>query len=127
MTPPYDYNCDGIQEKQTPEYPGASCKFCDSTTTCGATDATCTTAGDQAGLACGPRLERICPPCKPPLLCVCRISFGGCYPETAPAFAETVPCGMTADTTVCGTCLAAGDGDGTGTANTYAATTQACN
>jgi hypothetical protein len=122
----YDYDCDGTQEKQTPEYPGGTCKFCDSTTTCGATDTACTAAGDQAAFACGPRLERVCPPCKPPLLCVCRISFGGCYPNTTTAFAQTVPCGTSADTTTCGTCLGAGGGDGTGTANSYAAATQAC-
>jgi len=122
----YDYDCDGMQEKQTPEYPGGTCKFCDSTTTCGATDTTCTAAGDQAAFECGPRLERLCPPCRPPLLCVCKISFGGCYPNTTTAFAQTVPCGTSADTTTCGTCLASGDGDGTGTANSYAAATQAC-
>ncbi len=122
----FDYDCDMAQEKQTPEYPGASCKFCDSTTTCGATDTTCTAANAQAAFACGPRLLRSCPPCEKGLFCVCKISFGGCYPNTATAFAQTVPCGMTADTTTCGTCLTAGDGDGTGTPDTYAAVQQLC-
>lgn len=122
----FDYNCDGIQEKQTPEYPGASCEFCSATPTCGATSATCAAADDQAAFGCGPTFERTCPPCKPPLLCICPIRYGGCYPTTPTAFASTVACGATADTTTCGTCDAAGDGDGTGTANSYASVQQLC-
>jgi hypothetical protein len=38
----FDYNCDGTREKQTPEYPGGSCKFCGALGTCDQTTTTCT-------------------------------------------------------------------------------------
>jgi hypothetical protein len=122
----YDYNCDGVQEKQTPEYPGASCEFCNATPTCGPTSTTCAAADDQAAFGCGPRFESICPPCKPPLLCTCRFTYGGCYPTTPTAFAATIACGATADTTTCGTCGAADEANGTGTTNTFASVQQLC-
>ncbi len=122
----YDYDCSGTQDKQTPEFPGQSCKFCDSVPTCGATDATCTAIGTQAALGCGPRFQFVCPPCKPPLFCACRATYGGCYPNTTTGFTQTVACGALADTTTCGTCGAVSEASGTGTANTFASVRQLC-
>jgi hypothetical protein len=40
----FDYNCDGSLQKQTPEYPGGSCKFCSVPGSCATTSATCSAA-----------------------------------------------------------------------------------
>jgi hypothetical protein len=40
----FDYNCDGALQKQTPEYPGGSCKFCGSPGACSTTSTTCASA-----------------------------------------------------------------------------------
>jgi hypothetical protein len=118
--PSYDFDCDGLTEKATPEFPGASCEFCNTTPTCAASATTCATAGDQATFGCGPRCYirlclrgEICPP-----LCVT------CTAIHDSGFPYTVPCGDTSTTTTCGTCAAAGDGAGTGTANTYTTSVQ---
>jgi len=120
----FDYNCDGILEKGIPEYPGAACEFCSPTPTCGATNPTCTVSGQQGAFACGP--ECLYPICRPPLLCIHRCTFQGCYPETTPAFTATVACGVLGTTTVCGTCGGAGEAAGTGTASTLASVQQSC-
>jgi hypothetical protein len=48
----FDYNCDGIKEKETPEYVGARCLFCGPVGTCNATTTTCGTANATASYAC---------------------------------------------------------------------------
>ncbi len=107
----FDYNCDGMLEKQTPEFAGG-CEFCSPTPTCGATSPMCTTASEQSAFSCGPR--RFCRPivCRPGVFCPPPCTFGGCYPyvETGFAFqgANGVDCGATATATTCGTCANVG-------------------
>jgi hypothetical protein len=48
----FDYNCDGNKEKQTPEYPGGSCRFCGAVGTCDQTTTTCMSAGQTASFIC---------------------------------------------------------------------------
>jgi hypothetical protein len=48
----FDYDCSGAVEKETPEYPGATCKFCGPVGACNSTSTTCTTAGAQAAFQC---------------------------------------------------------------------------
>jgi hypothetical protein len=115
----YDFNCDTMIEKSVPEYPGASCEFCTSTSTmaCGPNSTTCGSAGEQATFGCGPRL--FCIFCLPGRPCVPHCSLLGCYAQTDTAFNSAVNCGALSTTTTCGTCNAIGANDGTGTANTY--------
>jgi hypothetical protein len=122
----FDYDCDGTLEKGVVEKPGEACEFCVATPTCGATGTTCTASGQQATFGCGPRLECFEEPCKPPLLCPPRCSFGGCYPLTDTAFTSTVDCGVTGTTTTCGTCGGVGEAAGSGTGDTFASVVQTC-
>lgn len=121
----FDYNCDGVLEKQTPEFPGG-CEFCNATPTCGATNAACTSASEQSAFSCGPRLICFAVPCRPGVICPPPCRFSGCYPrvETAFAFqnATGVECGATATATTCGACGAAGQGAST----TQASVQQLC-
>ena len=107
----FDYNCDGMLEKQTPEFPGG-CQFCNASPTCGATSSTCTTASEQSAFTCGPRLICFAVPCRPGVFCPPPCRFSGCYPRTETGFAfqgtTGVDCGMTAMATTCGTCATAG-------------------
>jgi hypothetical protein len=48
----FDYNCDGTKQKETPEYPGGSCKFCGAVGTCSATTTTCAAANRTASFQC---------------------------------------------------------------------------
>jgi hypothetical protein len=106
----FDYDCDGMQEKQTPEFPGASCEFCSPTPTCAPTATMCSATGQQSTFKCGPRIECVGPPvnCRPPLLCICRIGLGGCWPLVDTGFPYAVDCGMKGNTTTCGTCTGPG-------------------
>jgi hypothetical protein len=79
---------------------------------------TCASAGEQATFGCLSRFFCFCfkPPCPPchPL----------CLASTDTAFTYSVNCGALGTTTTCGTCLNAGQGDGTGTANSYTSNVQ---
>jgi hypothetical protein len=48
----FDYNCDGMMQKETPEYVGLSCKFCGAVGSCDATTTTCTAANQTASFVC---------------------------------------------------------------------------
>lgn len=114
----FDYNCDGTDEKEFKEYPGATCTFCPSPSV-GCTTAsstTCSTAGAQASFACTSELSlparlqspasadapaagadlTISPPIGTLLTCC------GC--RDASGFLTTVACGASAMYSTCGTC-----------------------
>jgi hypothetical protein len=49
----WDYNCDGnLAEKETPEYPGGSCKYCGSPGACATTTTTCGAANESGSFQC---------------------------------------------------------------------------
>jgi hypothetical protein len=49
----FDYNCDGDPaEKETPEYPGGSCKYCGAVGSCSSTTAGCTAANESGSFQC---------------------------------------------------------------------------
>ncbi|HSZ82567.1 MAG TPA: hypothetical protein VLA14_09800 [Polyangia bacterium] len=48
----FDYNCDNASEKETPEYPGGSCKYCGAVGSCSSTTATCTAANESGSFQC---------------------------------------------------------------------------
>ena len=94
QSPSFDFNCDGLITKQTPEFLNGTCRFCRySTFPAG----TCTTGkcseGESAGLACGTPLCKLGSP-----TCV------RCATNTATGFTSTVECGESRTATNCGTC-----------------------
>ncbi|HEX4405662.1 MAG TPA: dickkopf-related protein [Polyangia bacterium] len=49
----FDYNCDGnAAEKETPEYPGSSCKYCGAVGSCSTTTTTCAAANNSGSFQC---------------------------------------------------------------------------
>jgi hypothetical protein len=48
----YDYDCNGSEDEQTPEYVGGSCKFCGPTTNCAATTTSCTSTSQTESFQC---------------------------------------------------------------------------
>jgi hypothetical protein len=48
----FDYDCDGSIEKETPEFPGGSCKFCGVPGACATTSPYCAAAKDTASFQC---------------------------------------------------------------------------
>ena len=138
-TKTFDYDCDGTLEKGLPEYPGASCTFCGSCSSCGPGSTMCAASGAQASLACkveggiclqtlekepGASLQMSVLPAaavgtSPPI--VIRIACCGCDDYTG--FTSTVNCGVAAPLYTCGTCSAM---NGTVTGTTSASTKQTC-
>jgi hypothetical protein len=48
----FDYNCDGVLTKKTPEYVGGSCKFCGAVGACSLVSATCSAANQASSFQC---------------------------------------------------------------------------
>ena len=95
----YDYNCDGVLAKETPDALGATCKFCKggaSLFSCGEPGYTCTADGQRAGLGCG-------------ITCGTG-AFRFCFCGPYDGFIGAVDCGIPGDYKVCGTCTLAGQG-----------------
>ncbi|HZL16908.1 MAG TPA: hypothetical protein VFG23_04075 [Polyangia bacterium] len=113
----FDYNCDGTDEKEFNEYPGAACTFCPSPSVgcTTASSSSCSTAGTQASFACTSELSllrlesgasldvpagtaalAITPPIGTLLTCC------GCRDDSG--FLTTVACGGSAAYSTCGTC-----------------------
>jgi len=111
----FDYDCDGTTTKETPEYPGAICRFCGPTTACDSTTTTCSTASQQSQLSCTTRTYtcRLCvvgQPCNPSCTCCgCTGIFFSTGLITT-GFTRAVDCGMAGTLVTCGTCAAAGGG-----------------
>jgi hypothetical protein len=126
----FDYDCDGVQEKQTAEYPGGYCRFCGSVGSCdtGSTS-TCAAANNQSSFQCPQELAlfgaaapaaTITPP---GIICqVCLLQCCGCHTADQNGFTATVNCGAVGTITHCGTCAAAGGGP----ANTFTSDYQRC-
>ncbi len=96
----YDYDCDGKIAKGLPESLGSVCKFCKSGEalfSCGTPTATCSSAGQTAGLNCS-----------------VQCTGGGrgevffCFCQPSDGFTDAVDCGVPGPYKVCGTCAAAG-------------------
>jgi len=146
----WDYNCDKVQTKQTPEYPGGSCKFCGTTDACSLTSATCSTANQASSFQCpleyigiikfdesistdGPLITPIGVPgaIAPratgvgivPIVPIPRPSCCGCNANDRTGFLGTIACGSTANTYTCNPCAAAGQGPASATPTSK---TQAC-
>lgn len=95
-----DFNCDGVIQKETREYPGSSCQFCfaQKDGTCSSSP-TCTSAGAQSRLSC--EAYRF-------LLTSVTCGYSKFVSNTA-GFTTTVNCGATSSTyRTCGTCSAVG-------------------
>jgi hypothetical protein len=109
----FDYNCSGTVEKETPEYVGASCGFCYGSgfLLCGR-NSTCSTAGQQASLACG----------FVGASCGNRICFT-CGETGDDGFVTNVACGTAGTVYHCGSCSAQG---GAAAGTTYSTVTQRC-
>jgi hypothetical protein len=124
----WDYNCDGIIEKETPSFPNG-CEYCgfNDAGTCGLTSPTCP-AVEQAAFNCGPRPFCIFRPPFPP-----HCTFTGCFTAVTTGFAgeparpnpdpnPAFDCGVTKTATNCGSCSVAGGYP----ANTYTSVVQQC-
>ena len=131
----FDYNCDGTDEQEFKEYPGATCTFCPSPSVgCStASSSTCSTAGVQASFACTSELslparlqspanadgpaagadQIISPPIGSLLTCC------GCRDTSA--FLTAVACGASGSYSTCGTCSG-----GKATATTMVTKQQLC-
>lgn len=93
----FDYDCSGGEDRETPEYPGATCHFCGYSKFffgC-TTPTTCTTVGTESGLAC-------------------RYGKGSCSTVTTPGFTVPVACGANGYRYTCGTCNGSGISGTTG-------------
>jgi hypothetical protein len=122
----FDYDCDGVQEKQTAEYPGGYCKFCGSVGSCDSTSNTCGTANTQSAFQCPQELLRFAAAAPaatitpPPIICqVCLLQCCGCYTADQNGFTTTMNCGSYGPITNCGTCSVAGGGPVNGTTYDY--------
>jgi hypothetical protein len=117
--PTFDYDCSGLLTKETPEFVGGSCRFCNASSSAfGACtlDATCKTgAGQQAGLTCQSRQARN----------QCTINAGGIGAGIATnvGYTGVVACGAAAVKYSCGTCTAV---NGVVTGGTAVSTVQRC-
>jgi hypothetical protein len=101
-TKTYDYNCDGMIEKQTPEYTsGETCEYCGSSGgtlfNCSAS-ATCSSANEQSGFGCGLSARG----------CGSMICLLLCGSASTSGFTPTVSCGAYGTITYCGACSASG-------------------
>jgi hypothetical protein len=130
----FDYNCDGIVEKEQSEFPGSFCQFCGSTSATPACppnpngNETCVDSGDQAKLSCTegyvfcdirlPVTEAL----VVPDLIIRPLQCPECGPGDQAGFTTTVNCGGSAAYTTCGSCSTA-SGTQTPTTSTV---TQAC-
>ncbi|MEP6653413.1 MAG: hypothetical protein ABJA82_08650 [Myxococcales bacterium] len=101
----FDYDCSGAVEKESREYPGASCKFCGPVAMCNQVAATCSTVSQQSYLVCAlgtvicgqaATTTKTCSACGRDILGARDVGF-----------TATVPCGATAPFTTCGTCTVA--------------------
>lgn len=134
----YDYDCNGTEDKQVPEYPGGSCRFCGPTSDCSATTTTCTGTTATASFQCplegigiirepitamsedvaSPQLtSRASSILPPPILRQCC----GCATNDKSGFIAAVKCGVYAYKHTCGTCNGS-----TAAADTQAYTQQTC-
>jgi hypothetical protein len=123
----FDYDCDKTIEKQTPEYPGALCRFCGPTSNCAATTTSCTSTSQTESLACP--LEGSRPILSEPLASLgasvsdspgltSRLAGGpslipiqpvytyccGCRAADKSGFTAAIKCGDLAFVTNCGSC-----------------------
>jgi hypothetical protein len=48
----FDYNCDGSETKETPEYPGGTCKYCGAVGMCDTTSTTCDSTTKTGSFVC---------------------------------------------------------------------------
>lgn len=109
----YDFNCDGQETKETAEYPGGSCRFCDAPVdvlgklTCPNSSTTaCYRANQSATLTC--KLSKTL--CGLGGTCYVCDGQGGLLRGTGydKGFTSTVACGSSATYTDCGACVAKG-------------------
>jgi hypothetical protein len=141
----FDYNCDGKDEKETPEYVGGSCKFCGSPGSCSLSSATCSTANTASSFQCpqefyipirqlsepisidieplGGLTSRASVTPVPIVPIPNRLECCGCLANDRTGFLAAVNCGASANTFTCQPCAAAGQGPAK---STSAAKTQAC-
>jgi hypothetical protein len=101
----FDFDCSGSVEKESPEYPAATCKFCGPVGMCEVTRASCTVAGQQAYLSCALGTT-ICAQVGTKLS-ACSFCGRGLLGSRDVGFTTAVACGVTATFTTCGTCSVA--------------------
>jgi hypothetical protein len=133
----FDYDCDGVLTKKTPEYINGKCQFCGSTDACSLVSATCLNANQASSFQCpleytgiikadeplstnGPLITPVGVPgdlapraagvIVPPPIIIIRPQCCGCYANDRTGFLGTVQCGATANTYTCNPCAAAGQG-----------------
>jgi hypothetical protein len=102
-----DFNCSGAIEKEIPEYPGSSCRFCYETKgeACEAENV-CRAKGDQSRLSCALYKDVFCFP--PGASCYsCGYSR---FASNTYGFVANVDCGNSATPRSCGECSATGGG-----------------
>jgi hypothetical protein len=103
----WDFNCDGNAfEKETDEYPNATCGFCRPplyfpAPTCGEPQSTCSVGGERANLDCILTTDIL------RRNYYCDGPRGGAY---AAGFVAKVPCGQTGHYVSCSTCTLKGGG-----------------
>jgi hypothetical protein len=148
----FDYNCDGVLTKQTPEYVGGSCTFCGAIGSCSLVSATCSTANQPSSFQCPqeyyspiiklaeplstdqPLITPIvvpgdlapraaAPSAVVPVPIPNRYECCGCLANDRTGYVGVVGCGATANTYTCNPCAAAGQGPATATPTSK---TQAC-
>lgn len=95
QAPSFDFNCDGLIEKETPEFVNGTCGFCrhnlaGDVVGCSKTATSCTN-NESAGLGCGS------------FFCFPR-PCASCPTITTTGFTTTVECGDTKTVTDCGYC-----------------------
>jgi hypothetical protein len=141
----FDYNCDGVLTKKTPEYPGGSCKFCGSVGACSLVSVTCGAANQASAFQCpqeyynpiiqklsgntdvsitpipGPDgLESRAAGAGVPIIQPIpgRYECCGCLANDKTGFLGTVACGASSTTYTCNPCAGMSQGPATATATT---------
>jgi hypothetical protein len=114
----YDFNCDKIIQKQTEEFPGATCRFCPDPVgkplTCPASTSTCQYKNQGANLKCELNYNSLCAILGGTDCYTCGSVKGN---DNTRGFTQTVPCGAPAQYTItdCGSCADVGQGPSTPT------------
>lgn len=108
----WDYDCDGVVEKESREHVSGSCKFCAGNPDACTTSTTCQTAGQQAVMTC----EAGTTFCScGTFLCLCQRCGAGLFSSPSVGFVGTVACGSTGTYRTCGSCSAVNGAPGSAT------------
>jgi hypothetical protein len=140
----FDYDCNDMVLKETPEFVGGSCKFCGAVGMCDATTTTCSTANETASFQCPQEFggiiraalpigtepisadPTIAPAAilPPPICKICTLQCCGCQANDKTGFLRVVACGdASTPAYTCGSCTVAG---GFATAATQSYRQQRC-